>query len=80
MAEIIEYETNCTSITLDEWEALMNGAKIANKRHINQLVKTQLPGLYERLGLEFPNPYRYYKTKTHYILCHSAIEYFLKRK
>lgn len=74
----LTYETNCTAISLSEWEKLMEGHKRANKRIINSLVKSHLPDLYDSLVLNYPNPYSYYKTDTHLILTHSAIEYFLK--
>lgn len=73
-------ELECTCVTCggpEEWEKLMNGAVTANKRAINRLVKKFLPGLYEDLGLDFNNPYKYYRTDQHLILVHSAIEYFL---
>ena len=56
----------------------MQGAKRTDKRKLNKLVKEQIPELYESLALQYYNPYNYYKTKTHYVLVHSSIEYFLK--
>ncbi len=55
----------------------MDGARRADKRVINRLVKTHLPDLYYALRLDLRNPYAYLKTKTHLILVHSGIEYFL---
>ena len=76
--EYITYETNCTETSQSEWNKLMHGAKRTDKKKLNKLVKNQLPELYEDLALKYYNPYNYYKTKTHYILVHSGIEYFLR--
>ena len=74
----LNYETNCKTTSLEEWNELMKGATRANKRKINALVKKHLPQLFEDLALQFHNPYFYYKTQTHFILAHSAIEYFIR--
>lgn len=74
------YETNCTEIKKSEWDKLMKNATRANKTIINGLVKTHLPDLFNDLVLNFPNPYNYFKTNTHIILVHSAIEYFIRYK
>lgn len=76
--QTIDYHTNCTRCTQSEWDILMRNAKRANVAKINHLVKKHLPELYYTLALNFPNPYYYYKTPTHFILVHSAIEYFLR--
>lgn len=55
----------------------MKGAVKADKNRINNLVKKQIPSLYESLALNCYNPYNYYRTKTHLILIHSSIEYFI---
>ena len=61
------YETNCTEITQDKWRELM---------------KRELPELYHTLALQFYNPYaeQCRQTPTHYILVHSAIEYFIRKQ
>lgn len=74
----LEYETNCTAISINKWEELMKGATRANKKIIERHVKTHLPDLYEELTLNFYNPYNYYKTREHLILVHSHIEHFIK--
>lgn len=74
----IEYECNCTCISIDKWEELMKNHVRADKSKINKLVKNQLPDLYEALSLDFYNPYNYYRTDSHLILVHSMIEYFIK--
>lgn len=56
----------------------MEGAVRADKQHINRLVRRHLPELYHALALNYYNPYNYYRTKTHLILVHSSIEYFIK--
>lgn len=80
------YDCNCTEITTGRWDKLMMGAKKADVYKINKLVKEHLPELFIHLGLDLKplrdlywfNPYHYYKTKTHLILVHSSIEYFLR--
>jgi len=72
------YEADCTSINTNEWDKLMEGATRANHKKINNLVKLFIPDLYNSLALDFYNPCNYYKTKTHLVLVHSSIEYFLK--
>lgn len=77
---ITSLELECSCVTCggsDKWEELMEGAVKANKKKINNLVKKFLPGLYKDLGLDFFNPYDYYRTNKHLILVHSAIEYFI---
>lgn len=71
-------QCSCVGISRYEWDALMQGAKRADKRQINRLVKEHLPELYNDLALNFYNPYNYYKTQTHLILVHSHIEYFIR--
>lgn len=74
----IDLECNCTQITQWKWDELMQDHVRASKKEINRLVKIHLPDLYDSLCLDFRNPYDYYRTKTHFILVHSAIEYFIK--
>lgn len=74
----IEYETSCTCINTSTWEQLMKGAVKANKREINRLVKRFEPTFYNMLALNFYNPYNYFRTGNHFVVVHSAIEYFFK--
>jgi hypothetical protein len=74
----LELEATCVGCTIYEWEKLMKGAKRANHKQIDRLVKIHLPELYEGLFLNLYNPYNYFKTKTHLILVHSGIEHFLR--
>ena len=76
----LQYECNCTEISITKWEQLMKDAVKANKGKVNRLVKKYLPWLYSKLQLDFHNPYNYYRTKTHLVLVHSNIEYFIKYK
>ena len=70
-------DATCSGINLAQWKRWMAGATRADKRRIDSLVRRHLPNLYEDLRLDLRNPYVYYKTLTHLILVHSAIEYFL---
>jgi hypothetical protein len=71
-------EATCVGINQWEWDRLMDGATRANKKAVNKLVKNHLPDLYGDLSLNLRNPYNYFKTKTHLILVHSGIEYFIR--
>lgn len=75
------YDTNCTQVTIDKWNALMKGAQKASYKRLVSRIKKELPGLYTELALQFPNPYadECRQTKTHYILVHSAIEFFIHK-
>ena len=50
-------------------------------RLLVQRIRKELPDLYESLALQYPNPYagQCRQTLTHYILVHSAIEYFIRK-
>ena len=75
------YDTNCTQVTIDKWNALMKGSKKASYKRLVSRIKKELPSLYMELALQFPNPYadQCRQTKTHYILVHSAIEFFIHK-
>ncbi len=70
-------EATCSGINLAQWNRWMDGATRADHRRIDGLVRKHLPDLYESLSLNLRNPYHYFKTRTHLILVHSAMEYFL---
>lgn len=72
----LSLECDCTSITVNQWEKLMEGATRANKRLIDKHVLDYYPEQFDIL--RFYNPYNYFKTNTHLIVVHSAIEYFFK--
>lgn len=75
------YETNCTCITLGEWETLMKGSRKCSYKKLVRRIELELPGLYHELALQYYNPFgeQCKQTKTHFILVHSGIEYFLHK-
>lgn len=77
----MEYETNCTQINITEWNALMKGARKCSYKKLVARIKKEIPSLYESLCLNFYNPWEgdCQQTKTHYILVHSGIEYFIRK-
>jgi hypothetical protein len=60
----------------------MKGNKPLNYEWLRRKVKKHLPELYDSLGLDYYNPYENQTrvTKTHYILVHSSIEYFISKQ
>ena len=72
------FECTCAEATNESWDKLMTGAVRADKRKVNALVKKFLPDTFRSLSLNLYNPYEYERTKTHFILVHSAIEYFIR--
>lgn len=74
-------ETDCTSCSIDELNELMKGARKCSYKHLVSRVKKELPELYNALSLNLYNPWgeNCQQTKTHYILVHSAIEYFIHK-
>ena len=77
----MELEYTCCEVTLDKWNDLMKGAKPINYDWLKNKIRKHLPDLYRDLCLDCYNPYGHQSsvTKTHYILVHSAIEYFIKK-
>lgn len=75
------YETNCTQVTIKEWENLMKNKKRTSYKTLCRKIKKELPDIYNKLELEFPNPWEddTYETPTHYILTQSAIEHFIHK-
>ncbi len=75
------YETNCTSCNIDKWNELMRGARKCSYKRLVARIKKELPELYNELSLNFYNPWAEscQQTKTHYILVHSATEYFIHK-
>ena len=75
------YETNCTEINIDQWNKLMAGARKASYKRLVARIKREIPSLYNALYLNSYNPWQdqCQQTKTHYILVHSAIEYFIRK-
>ena len=74
-------ECTCETISLSKWERLMQGARKASYKNLVRLIKKEIPELYSSLSLDLYNPWENdcKQTKTHYILVHSAIEYFIKK-
>lgn len=72
-------ECTCCNISADKWNTLMKGSRPINYDWLKNKVRKYLPELYSALCLDYPNPYGWQSkvTKTHYILVHSAIEYFI---
>ena len=62
-------ECDCSSITSRKWDVLMEGAIRADKNKALKIIG--------RVD-EFYNPYEFYRTKTHLIYVHSAVEYFYR--
>ena len=77
----MQYETNCSQVTQDEWHSLMRGARKCSYRLLVKRIKEELLMLYNSLCLNLNNPWceDCKQTKTHYILVHSAIEYFTRK-
>ena len=74
-------EYTCETISLSKWERLMQGARKASYKNLVRLIKKEIPELYSSLSLDLYNPWENdcQQTKTHYILVHSAIEYFIRK-
>lgn len=75
------YDTNCTCITIDEWYRLMKGARKCSYKRLVGRIRKELPSLYQSLALQYYNPFaeQCRQTKTHFILVHSGVEYFLHK-
>lgn len=75
------YETNCTCIDMKEWKTLMKGARKCSYQRLVKKIKRELPSLYQDLALQCYNPFEEQcrQTRTHFILVHSGIEYFLRK-
>ena len=72
-------QCTCQDITKQEWDKLMKGRRPMSYKCLKRRIKRSLPHLYDELSLDYYNPYESatYRTKTHYILTHSSIEYFI---
>ena len=75
----MKLECTCQDITKQEWDKLMKGRRPMSYQWLKRRIKRSLPHLYDELMLGYCNPFEgdTYRTKTHYILTHSAIEYFI---
>ena len=74
-------ECTCVTISNEKWELLMKGSKPINYKWLANKIKRELPSLYNDLRLDIYNPYweQSRVTKTHYILVHSMVEYFIEK-
>ena len=74
-------ECTCIGIGIERWNRLMKGSKPLNYQWLKRPIKKYLPELYDPLCMDFYNPYENQTrvTRTHYILVHSAIEYFSQK-
>ena len=76
------YETNSMSCGgIDNWNKLTKGARKCNYKRLVARIKKEIPELYDELCLNLYNPLAEscQQTKTHYILVHSGIEYFIRK-
>ena len=75
----MELQCTCQDITKQEWDKLMKGRRPMSYNWLKRHIKHSLLHLYDELMLDYYNPYESatYRTKTHYILTHSSIEYFI---
>lgn len=76
------YECCCSDISKQEWEQKMKGIKPINYKWLVAKIKKHLPQLYEELALQCYNPWENNcgRTSEHYILVHSAIEFFIRKQ
>ena len=74
-------ECTCGDVTEEKWNELYKGARPINYKWLVNKIKKELPKLYEELALNLFNPWweESSSTKTHYILVHSAIDYFIRK-
>ncbi len=74
-------ETTCQDVSLEQWNALMKGARKCSYKRLVARIKKEMPFLYDSLILNLYNPWKNdcKQTKTHYILVHSMIEYFIHK-
>lgn len=74
-------DCTCENISIARWNELMSGARKASYKKLVAKIKREMPELYDGLCLNLYNPWENdcKQTKTHYILVHSAIEYFIRK-
>lgn len=73
--------TDCTQMSLDQWQQFMKNTRPFSGRKLRKLIKENIPELYDRLGLDYHNPYesQCLKGDGYYVYVHSAIEYFIAK-
>lgn len=74
-------DATCEGLPYSKWEALMKGARKVSYRRLVSRIKREIPELYGELSLNLYNPWedQCRQTTTHFILVHSAIEYFIHK-
>ncbi len=77
-----ESESTCIGISQSKWDALMKGARRANKRKAT-LAAIQAGAISKEQGRQeikqpWYNPYEHLVTRTHIIYVNSAVEHFIK--
>lgn len=77
----MELYATCAELTCKQVNELLKDAVPTDYKTLVEKIKVQLPDLYEKLALEFYNPWEDACTETekYYVLVHSAIEYFLTK-
>lgn len=77
----MQLDCTCETISIEQWNKLMKGAKPCSYKRLISRIKANLPNLYEELCLDLYNPWHNScrVTKTHYILVWSAIEFFISK-
>lgn len=74
-------EYTCADISEAKWKSLMKGKRNMSYRWLVNKIKKEMPELFLELSLNLFNPWwkECYRTKTHFILTSSAIEYFFRK-
>lgn len=74
-------ETTCVDLTAEKVENILRNSKPINYKWLIGRIRKQIPSLYEKLCLDYYNPYQNNcrVTKDYYILVHSAIEFFIRK-
>lgn len=77
----IHFECTCADVSPEEWDERMKGRKKMDYKTLVEKIRKDCPDIYRKLRLELRNPYKdeCYETDTHYILTHSATNYFFKK-
>ena len=77
----MQFIGTCADLNLPTWERLMKGARRFSYKTLCQMIREQFPEMYESLALNLFNPWSTSTkhTATHYILVHSATEYFFRK-
>jgi hypothetical protein len=76
----IKYETNCSEISAEQVYGKMKYSRPCSYKRMLAQIKKDCPKMYDRLGLDYPNPWdtKCRKSDKYYILVWSAMEYFFR--